>query len=57
MEFRPTVRGEVGVYRRSKYGEEPEWTIGAISKTVVGLAPTVDSNPTLSAGGRGGGSW
>jgi hypothetical protein len=31
-------------------GEVPEWPIGAVSKTVVGLAPTVGSNPTLSAG-------
>jgi ketopantoate reductase len=28
----------------------PEWTIGAVSKTVVVLAATVGSNPTLSAG-------
>ncbi len=27
----------------------PEWTIGAVSKTVVGFRPTVGSNPTLSA--------
>ena len=27
----------------------PEWLIGAVSKTVVGLVPTVGSNPTLSA--------
>ena len=25
------------------------WTIWAVSKTVVGLVPTVGSNPTLSA--------
>jgi hypothetical protein len=30
-------------------GEVPEWTIGAVSKTVVVLAATVGSNPTLSA--------
>ena len=29
-------------------GEVPEWSIGAVSKTVVGQ-PTVGSNPTLSA--------
>ena len=28
----------------------PEWTIGAVSKTVVVLWATVGSNPTLSAG-------
>jgi hypothetical protein len=28
----------------------PEWTNGAVSKTVVVLAATVGSNPTLSAG-------
>ena len=28
----------------------PEWLNGAVSKTVVGLVPTVGSNPTLSAG-------
>ena len=28
----------------------PEWTIGAVSKTVVVLVATVGSNPTLSAG-------
>jgi hypothetical protein len=28
----------------------PEWLNGAVSKTVVGLKPTVGSNPTLSAG-------
>jgi hypothetical protein len=33
----------------TKNGEVPEWTIGAVSKTVVGLASTVGSNPTLSA--------
>jgi hypothetical protein len=33
----------------TKDGEVPEWTIGAVSKTVVGLASTVGSNPTLSA--------
>ena len=27
----------------------PEWSIGAVSKTVVPLAGTVGSNPTLSA--------
>ena len=27
----------------------PEWLNGAVSKTVVGLVPTVGSNPTLSA--------
>ena len=31
-------------------GEVPEWTNGAVSKTVVALATTVGSNPTLSAG-------
>ena len=31
-------------------GEVPEWLNGAVSKTVVGLVPTVGSNPTLSAG-------
>ena len=31
-------------------GEVPEWTIGAVSKTVVVLVATVGSNPTLSAG-------
>jgi hypothetical protein len=30
-------------------GEVPERPNGAVSKTVVGLAPTVGSNPTLSA--------
>jgi hypothetical protein len=30
-------------------GEVPEWTIGAVSKTVVVLRATVGSNPTLSA--------
>ena len=30
-------------------GEVPEWLNGAVSKTVVGLVPTVGSNPTLSA--------
>jgi hypothetical protein len=30
-------------------GEVPEWLNGAVSKTVVGLWPTVGSNPTLSA--------
>jgi hypothetical protein len=30
-------------------GEVPEWTIGAVSKTVVALRATVGSNPTLSA--------
>jgi hypothetical protein len=28
----------------------PEWLNGTVSKTVVGLVPTVGSNPTLSAG-------
>ena len=27
----------------------PEWLIGAVSKTVMGLVPIVGSNPTLSA--------
>jgi hypothetical protein len=27
----------------------PEWLNGTVSKTVVGLVPTVGSNPTLSA--------
>jgi hypothetical protein len=31
------------------HGEVPEWTIGAVSKTVVALEATVGSNPTLSA--------
>jgi hypothetical protein len=30
-------------------GEVPEWPNGTVSKTVVGLVPTVGSNPTLSA--------
>ena len=30
-------------------GEVPEWLNGTVSKTVVGLVPTVGSNPTLSA--------
>ena len=30
-------------------GEVPEWTNGAVSKTVVVLRATVGSNPTLSA--------
>ena len=30
-------------------GEVPEWTNGAVSKTVVVLGATVGSNPTLSA--------
>ena len=30
-------------------GEVPEWTNGAVSKTVVVLVTTVGSNPTLSA--------
>ena len=34
---------------RNKIGEVPEWLNGAVSKTVVGLKPTVGSNPTLSA--------
>jgi hypothetical protein len=33
-------------------GEVPERPNGAVSKTVVGLAPTVGSNPTLSADKR-----
>ena len=32
-----------------KFGEMPEWLNGTVSKTVVGLVPTVGSNPTLSA--------
>jgi hypothetical protein len=32
-----------------KTGEVPEWLNGTVSKTVVGLVPTVGSNPTLSA--------
>ena len=32
-----------------RIGEVPEWLNGAVSKTVVGLVPTVGSNPTLSA--------
>ncbi len=31
------------------YGEMPERLNGTVSKTVVGLVPTVGSNPTLSA--------
>ena len=31
-------------------GEVPERLNGTVSKTVVGLVPTVGSNPTLSAG-------
>ncbi len=31
------------------YGEVPEWTIGAVSKTVVALGATEGSNPSLSA--------
>jgi hypothetical protein len=30
-------------------GEVPERLNGTVSKTVVGLVPTVGSNPTLSA--------
>jgi hypothetical protein len=30
-------------------GEVPERPNGTVSKTVVGLVPTVGSNPTLSA--------
>jgi hypothetical protein len=30
----------------------PEWTIGAVSKTVVAFWATVGSNPTLSAGSK-----
>jgi hypothetical protein len=33
-------------------GEVPEWLNGTVSKTVVGLVPTVGSNPTLSAAGQ-----
>ena len=40
--------GEDGLDRMD-YGEAPEWPIGAVSKPVVGLAPTVSPNPTLSA--------
>ena len=29
-------------------GEVPEWTIGAVSKTVVALGATEGSNPSLS---------
>ena len=32
-----------------KVGEVPEWTIGAVSKTVVALGATEGSNPSLSA--------
>ena len=31
------------------FGEVPEWTIGAVSKTVVALGATEGSNPSLSA--------
>jgi hypothetical protein len=34
------------------HGEVPERPNGAVSKTVVGLVPTVGSNPTLSAGSK-----
>ena len=30
-------------------GEVPEWSKGAVSKTVVAVKVTVGSNPTLSA--------
>ncbi len=30
-------------------GEVPEWTIGAVSKTVVAFGATEGSNPSLSA--------
>ncbi|KUK45626.1 MAG: hypothetical protein XD73_1498, partial [Anaerolinea thermophila] len=30
-------------------GEVPEWTIGAVSKTVVASVATEGSNPSLSA--------
>ena len=36
-------------YNFARPGEVPEWTNGAVSKTVVDLASTVGSNPTLSA--------
>ena len=39
-------RGNSMIYQT---GEVPERPNGAVSKTVVGLAPTVGSNPTLSA--------
>ncbi len=40
----------LGIMRSLKEtGEVPEWTIGAVSKTVVASCATVGSNPTLSA--------
>ena len=33
----------------ARIGEVPERLNGTVSKTVVGLVPTVGSNPTLSA--------
>ena len=33
----------------STFGEVAEWLNAAVLKTAVGLAPTVGSNPTLSA--------
>ena len=41
--------GDLRVIAVNQIGEVPEWLNGAVSKTVVGLKPTVGSNPTLSA--------
>ena len=51
----PLRRGSVTKIRlgpqraRSTFGEVAEWLNAAVLKTAVGLAPTVGSNPTLSA--------
>ena len=48
--MRVAGRGIVCYNSLVSIGEVPEWLNGAVSKTVVGLVPTVGSNPTLSAG-------
>ena len=47
--MRVAGRGIVCYNSLVSIGEVPEWLNGAVSKTVVGLVPTVGSNPTLSA--------
>ena len=37
------------LYLCSDFGEMPEWSIGAVSKTVVPFTGTQGSNPCLSA--------
>ena len=44
------IIGGLAVKSQGPIGEVPEWLNGTVSKTVVGLVPTVGSNPTLSAG-------